>query len=159
MFKGREQVRPATNGGGLNSILGDGSQMSGTVKVEGSIRLDGGFDGQLLASDSVFVGRTGKARADLEAREIVVAGEVEGKLTARERVELQSGARVTGEVCAQNFVIAEGVTFNGSCRMGESAKAIQADSSAEPSPAAETGREVEDSPALAVFKAAGAGPR
>jgi hypothetical protein len=49
MFKGREQARPATNGGGLNSVLGDGSQMSGIVKVEGSIRLDGEFEGQLLA--------------------------------------------------------------------------------------------------------------
>jgi cytoskeletal protein CcmA (bactofilin family) len=159
MFKGREQARPATNGGGLNSVLGDGSQMSGIVKVEGSIRLDGEFEGQLLASDSVFVGRTGTARAELEAREIVVAGEVEGKLTARERVELQSGARVTGDVFAQNFVIAEGVTFNGSCRMGESAKPIRADSSVEPPPVAEKDREVEDSPSLAVFKAAGSGPR
>jgi cytoskeletal protein CcmA (bactofilin family) len=150
MFKGREQARPATNGGGLNSVLGDGSQMSGIVKVEGSIRLDGEFEGQLLASDSVFVGRTGTARAELEAREIVVAGEVEG---------LQSGARVTGDVFAQNFVIAEGVTFNGSCRMGESAKPIRADSSVEPPPVAEKDREVEDSPSLAVFKAAGSGPR
>ena len=135
MFKGRDQARQAsTNGSGLNSVLGDGSQMSGKVKVEGSIRVDGEFEGQLLASDAVVIGRTGIARADLEAREIVVAGCVEGKLVAQERVELQTGARVTGDVWAHSFIISDGVVFNGSCSMedAEASRAPAAGSTAAP---------------------------
>jgi cytoskeletal protein CcmA (bactofilin family) len=84
--------------------------------------VDGEFEGRLYASDRLVIGQAGILRADLEAREIVVSGRVEGKLIAQERVELQTGARVEGEVWAQSLVIADGVRFSGNCRMGEEAK-------------------------------------
>jgi cytoskeletal protein CcmA (bactofilin family) len=161
MFKGRDQTKPAaSNGSGLNSVLGDGSQMSGKVKVDGSIRVDGEFEGQLFATDSVVIGRTGVARADLEAREIVVAGCVEGKLVAQERVELQAGARVTGDVWAHSFVISDGVVFNGSCSMGEmeDGRAPAAGSVGSPSSQAVAAEDEEPLP-MAVFKTAGSGRR
>lgn len=121
MFRGREGGKPDTSGA-LNSVLGDGSQLSGNLRIQGSIRLDGEFEGRLAASGTVVIGQTGSVRADLEAREIVVAGRMEGRLIAQERVELQTGARVEGDVCAQSFIIAEGVSFNGNCSMGEEAR-------------------------------------
>ena len=127
MFRGKEGGRSDASGT-LNSILGDGSQLSGNLRIQGSIRLDGEFEGRLTASGTVVVGQTGSVRADLEAREIVVAGRVEGRLCAQERVELQTGARVEGDVYAQSFVIAEGVCFNGNCSMGEEARVASADS-------------------------------
>lgn len=121
MFKSKEVGKPGP-AGGLNSVLGQGSQLNGNLRVEGSIRVDGEFEGRLVASDRLVVGQAGFARADLEAREIVVSGRVEGKLIAQERVELQTGARVEGEVWAQSLVIADGVRFSGNCRMGDEAK-------------------------------------
>ena len=44
MFKGKDPARPATNGGGLNSVLGGGSQMTGKVRIEGS-----GVDSEFFA--------------------------------------------------------------------------------------------------------------
>jgi cytoskeletal protein CcmA (bactofilin family) len=83
------------------------------------VRIDGEFDGSISASETIVVGRTGSARAELEAREILVAGQVRGKLTAAERVELQEGAQVEGEIHSQSFMIADGVVFNGTCNMLE----------------------------------------
>ncbi len=105
--------------GRLNSILGDSSQMTGAMQIQGSVRIDGEFDGELVASETIVVGRTGLAKAELEAREVVVAGRVHGKLIGTERVELQEGAHVEGEITTPSFIIADGVFFNGSCSMNE----------------------------------------
>ena len=105
--------------GRLNSILGDSSQMTGRMQIQGSVRIDGEFDGELIASETIVVGRTGLARAELEAKEVVVAGRVQGKLIGTERVELQEGAHVEGEIKTPSFIIADGVFFNGSCNMNE----------------------------------------
>jgi len=103
--------------GRLNSILGDSSQMTGSMQIEGSVRIDGEFDGTLVASETVVVGRTGFARAEIQAREVMVAGRVRGKLVGSERVELQEGAHVEGDIFTESFVIADGVFFNGTCNM------------------------------------------
>jgi len=120
MFKksGEQSARTSVpQQGRLNTILGDGSHIDGTLRVEGSVRIDGAFDGMITATETVVVGRTGFAKADLEAREILVSGRVEGKLVAADRVELQDGARVDGDVFSQSFVIADGVVFNGRSQM------------------------------------------
>jgi cytoskeletal protein CcmA (bactofilin family) len=122
MFK-TKNGGPAASGG-LNSVLGEGSQLAGTLRVEGSIRVDGDLEGSLTASDAVIIGRAGRVRADLRAREILVAGHVEGKLIAQERVELQAGARVEGDIWTQSLAIAEGVLFLGNSSMGEDAQAL-----------------------------------
>lgn len=126
MFKRSEERRMKSGSGQsqgrLNSILGDSSQMNGSMHIQGSVRIDGEFEGALVATETIVVGRAGKARADLKAREITVAGHAEGKLIASERVELQEGAHVEGDVFANSFVIADGVFFNGTCAMGDEAR-------------------------------------
>ncbi|MGD8396422.1 MAG: polymer-forming cytoskeletal protein [Candidatus Eiseniibacteriota bacterium] len=131
---GRSEDRIARNGtttsqGHLNSILGDSSHMSGTMQVEGSVRIDGEFEGSITASEAIVVGRTGVAHASLQAREILVAGQVRGKLLASERVELEEGAHVEAEVLARSFVIADGVYFNGNCAMRSEGQGDDSDDS------------------------------
>lgn len=120
MLKRGEGMKPAA--GALNSVIGEGSQLVGRLRIQGSIRVDGELEGSLTASEAVVIGRTGKAKADLRAKEIVVSGRVEGKIIAQERVELQTGARVEGDMWAQSLLIDEGVVFTGNCSMGEEAR-------------------------------------
>ncbi len=130
--------------GRLNSILGDSSQMTGTMQIEGSLRIDGEFDGALVASETVVVGRTGFAKAEIQAREILVAGRVRGKLVGNERVELQEGAHVEGEIFTESFVIADGVFFNGTCNMDGQVREV-ADATG-----IETGQSTEDDSPAAI---------
>ena len=48
---------------------------------------------------------------------MVVIGKFEGELIGTERVELQKGARMDGDVLTRSFVIEPGVWFQGQCRM------------------------------------------
>jgi cytoskeletal protein CcmA (bactofilin family) len=51
----------------------------------------------------------------------VVGGEVHGSISAEERVEVQAGAAVHGDITTRRIAVAEGARLNGLIRMGESA--------------------------------------
>jgi len=104
---------------GANSILGEGSSFKGNIRIEGSMRVDGEFEGNITVTESLIVGKSGTVKAEVEAGEAVVAGRVVGRIRAGERVELQTGSRMEGDVHTQSFMIEDGVFFRGSCHMGK----------------------------------------
>ena len=105
--------------GRLNCMIGEESRFSGDISVSGSARIDGEFEGSIVATESVIVGKGGVVRADVQARDMVVAGAVAGNLRAHDRVELHAGARVDGDIETRTLIVDEGVTFNGKCAMPE----------------------------------------
>lgn len=104
---------------GVNSILGEGSSFKGNVRIEGSMRVDGEFEGNLTVTESLVVGKGGTVKAEVEVSEAVVGGRVVGRIRASDRVELQTGSRMEGDVFTQSFMIEDGVFFRGSCHMGK----------------------------------------
>src|SRR5512140_873484 len=109
----------------INTVVGEGTSFNGTIKVEGSILINGDFEGTLTASETVVVGKSGTVRGGLNVKDAMVSGKVKGKVVARDRVELQTGARLEGDVYAKSFMIEEGVFFQGNCSMGDDPVAEQ----------------------------------
>ena len=116
---GRQKDGGAPSDTKINTVIGEGTLMTGTLRVEGSLLVNGEFEGTLTATESAIIGKTGSVRAGINAREILVAGKVRGKIVAKDRVELQTGARLEGDVLAKSFMIEEGVFFQGNCSMGD----------------------------------------
>ena len=116
---GRQKETGAPSDTRINTVIGEGTLMTGTLRVEGSLLVNGEFEGTLTATESAIIGKTGSVRAGIHAREILVAGKVRGKVVAKDRVELQTGARLEGDVLAKSFMIEEGVFFQGNCSMGD----------------------------------------
>ena len=102
---------------GLDSLLGAGVDCQGTARVEGTLRLDGAFQGTLEVGDTLIIGQSGSFTGRARGRQVVVIGKCEGELIGTERVELQKGARMDGDVLTRSFVIEPGVWFQGQCRM------------------------------------------
>lgn len=102
---------------GLDSLLGVGVDCEGSASVEGTLRLDGSYRGQLEVGDTLIIGSTGSFAGRAVATEVVVGGTFTGEVLGTERVELQKGARLEGDVLTRSFVIEPGVFFEGSCRM------------------------------------------
>lgn len=100
------------------SILQEGVHVRGDVEANGDLRLDGHLEGKLRVSDRLTVGTSGVVLAEIDAREVVVMGRVEGVIIATARIELKKGAHVEGDLQAPSLVIEEGVYFDGQCRMG-----------------------------------------
>ena len=106
----------------VNSVIGEGSNFNGTLRVEGSLVINGEFEGAVTCSDTLMIGKSGKVKADLDVQNATIAGQMDGRVFAKERVELQTGSRFTGDVHAKSFVIQDGVFFQGNCAMGEAHK-------------------------------------
>jgi cytoskeletal protein CcmA (bactofilin family) len=104
-------------GNGLQSLLGQGAECDGSARVEGTLRLDGSFEGRLEVGESLIIGHTGRFVGKAIGRTVVIAGSFEGEVMGTEQVELQKGARLHGDVLTRSLVIEPGVFFEGSCRM------------------------------------------
>ena len=81
----KQQVKPTIpqHPVGFETVLGTGSVMEGTLSSKGNVRLDGDFKGTLDISGNVLVGETAKINADIDARNISIAGAVRGNITGK----------------------------------------------------------------------------
>lgn len=97
-------------------LLGPGALFEGLLVLHGEARIDGTVRGQVLGAEILHVGETGCIEARIDAEEVVVAGRLEGDVTARRRVELRPTARVRGSLTSPRIALAEGCAFDGPCR-------------------------------------------
>lgn len=102
--------------GGMN-LLGKGAFFNGELKVNGSIRIDGEFEGKMEVSESVILGKTGKVKGTIISKDVVVGGNMEGNINASERIELQAGSHLAGDITCRGLVVEDGVFFDGNCKM------------------------------------------
>ena len=105
----------------LNTIVGQGTVLKGECSVNGTVRVDGTIDGSLKATGVAILGKSGMIKGDLVVGNAIVGGVVEGSVIAEGRLELQSGAKVEGDIKAKKLVVEEGVFFQGFCNMEQKA--------------------------------------
>jgi cytoskeletal protein CcmA (bactofilin family) len=101
----------------ISSILGSDCKFTGDVDAKGTIRVDGEFEGKILSTDSVIVGKGGMVKGEIHAAHAVISGTVEGNIFAKKKVELESGSRLIGDVESMSLVIEDGVFFEGRSKM------------------------------------------
>ena len=104
--------------GSLNSILGPGCKVKGNIELKGTIRIDGEFDGDIKCPDTLIIGKSGLVKATVDVKNAVIGGKLLGNIRASNKIELQTGSHVEGDIQTARLVIDEGVFFEGSCKMG-----------------------------------------
>lgn len=106
------------------AVLTRGIRIKGELTGKADLLIDGEVDGSIRLNESrLTVGQAGHIRANIEAAEIFVKGQVEGNLRGRERVILGSSSHVMGDLEAPRVAIEDGAKFNGRVEMGPSADA------------------------------------
>ena len=107
------------------SVLDQGCELEGRIAFSGTLVLNGKFQGQLVSSDTLIVGEDGDLKADVRVGVAIVSGQLSGQITAKERVELLSTARMYGDIVTPVLVLEEGVIFDGHCKMkGDELEAV-----------------------------------
>jgi cytoskeletal protein CcmA (bactofilin family) len=101
------------------TLIGQGSQVKGELKSPGSVTIDGYIEGTVNADNDVRIGPHGDVGAEIEARNVTVAGKVKGRIFADGKVVLLTGSHVEGDIHAQSLKIEDSVFFQGGCVMGE----------------------------------------
>jgi cytoskeletal protein CcmA (bactofilin family) len=104
---------------GDSTVLTRGIRIKGDVAGKGEITIDGELIGSVHVSEArVAVGPNGRVKANIEAREVIVRGNVEGNLRGRERVVLGATGSVKGDIDAARVVIEDGAMFRGRVEIG-----------------------------------------
>ncbi len=102
---------------GYQMYLGQKCRLSGVLKVQGTMRIDGFIEGEVFGSDLIQVGKEGIIEATVRAKHIVAQGPLRGDITAQEKVQLLAPAKVEGTIDSPVFLLEEGVLVNGTLKM------------------------------------------
>jgi cytoskeletal protein CcmA (bactofilin family) len=100
-----------------NATFGPGLVFEGKLSFQGQVRFDGTFTGEITTDDLLIIGETAKVSADITCGSVVINGEVNGKIKARDSVELRGHARVKADLVTPSLVMDKGVVFDGHCNM------------------------------------------
>ena len=110
------------NGGGHKMGDGDNETIIGaTVKVEGdftsegNVLVQGVVNGSLRTSGNLRVDKGAKIKANVEAQNAVVGGEIKGNVTIKENLELGGSAAVEGDIITKILSIEPGAVLHGHC--------------------------------------------
>ena len=96
-----------------NCLIGEGSIFEGKFYVDGSIRIEGKFQGDIKTDDQLIIAPTGKVKTDIEARRVTVAGTLIGNITASEEVNLIETGKVLGNITTPKLTVEAGVITEG----------------------------------------------
>jgi cytoskeletal protein CcmA (bactofilin family) len=98
--------------------IGKSFVLKGELSSDEDLRFDGTLEGHLQIDDATLtLGETASVEADIQAKQVIVHGTVQGSIAAGDRIELTANAKVNGTLIAERVVIADGASFNGGVYM------------------------------------------
>ncbi len=135
---------------GFETVLGANSTLEGDLRSSANVRLDGTFTGTLEIGGNVLVGETAQINADINAKNISIAGAVRGNVNGK-KVQLLRTGRIWGDIHATALTTEEGAFIDGKITMVSPQEAAPAPTPAELEDAATsagaTEVEADDTPA------------
>jgi len=107
-------------------VLGKATNFTGILKFASTLRIQGIFKGTIEASGDLIVDKDAVVEADhVIVNSLTVHGNISGTINAIDKVDMMSGAKVQGDVNAARLRIADGVLFEGKCKMTNIEKDVE----------------------------------
>ena len=97
------------------TVLGRSLMLNGQLSANEDLLIEGQFEGSIeLKEHCLTVGPNGRVKAQINARQVVIHGTVEGNTSARDKLEIRKTGHVVGDLVAGGIAIEEGAYFKGS---------------------------------------------
>jgi cytoskeletal protein CcmA (bactofilin family) len=98
--------------------IGKSVVIKGELNGSEDLTVEGHVEGKIELRDHVLtIGPNGKIKAQVFAKAVIVLGEVNGNVTATEKVDIRDGGSVDGDIVSPRVAIAEGAHFRGTVDM------------------------------------------
>lgn len=98
-----------------STVIAEGITLTGTLKGEGVIQVEGVVIGEFDLTGAVIVSESGLVRGPITADVVRLAGRVEGNIYAREHMKLEPSGSLEGDVTTASLVVEDGGSLNGRC--------------------------------------------
>jgi cytoskeletal protein CcmA (bactofilin family) len=99
------------------TYFGKNLKIKGNVSGEGSLIILGSFEGEFDLKGRLKVAQGARVKGNIKATDIYVNGNIEGVITASEKVHLDNTARIKGGIVTPRISVMEGAMFDGEIRM------------------------------------------
>jgi cytoskeletal protein CcmA (bactofilin family) len=105
----------------VTGVIDQGCEFEGRLSFQGTVRINGIFRGEIYTPDTLIVGEGARIQGQIEAGTVIISGEVSANVRAKQRVEIHRPAIFRGEILTPSLKVDDGVIFEGSSRMMDSA--------------------------------------
>jgi cytoskeletal protein CcmA (bactofilin family) len=101
----------------FDTIIGQGVKLQGNLTNQGAIQINGSVEGEIRSESMILIGQSAKVKGPLIAKIVEIMGEIEGTVTAEEKIEIQPKGRLLGDATTNNLIIKQGAIFIGRSEM------------------------------------------
>jgi cytoskeletal protein CcmA (bactofilin family) len=100
------------------ATIGRSLVIKGEVSGAESLYVDGRIEGTISIPESrVTIGRNGSVAANINAREVVIMGKVNGNIQCSDRLDIRSEGVLSGDVVTQRISVEDGAVLKGSVQV------------------------------------------
>lgn len=101
----------------VETVVGPSVHVEGDFSSEGNILVKGSVAGNVKTSRLLTVEEGAKISANVRAGDALIAGEINGNVSADNKVELSSSARVLGDIVCKVLAVEAGALVHGKIMM------------------------------------------
>ena len=101
------------------NLISNGTDITGDIKSNGDIRIDGSLTGNLNTKGKVVIGPTGKVKGEVICKNSEVSGIIEGKIIVGQLLNLKASSKIHGDIATSKLSIEPGAVFSGNCKMSD----------------------------------------
>lgn len=112
-----QAAAPSVLNGKPETVIGANTNIVGTIKSDGNIRIDGTVEGDIEILGNLIIGETGRVIATIKAQNVHVSGAVKGEITAVEQLEISPTGKIWGDITTAALHIEPGGLFRGQSAM------------------------------------------
>lgn len=109
----------------ITAFLGKGTEFKGVLSFEGTIRVDGKVEGEVVSKDTLIAGDSAYLQGEITIGTLISSGKVVGNISATQKVHVLAPGVIQGNIKTPKLIIEEGVTFDGKCEMAGEKKAAE----------------------------------
>jgi cytoskeletal protein CcmA (bactofilin family) len=109
----------------ITAFIGKGTEFKGVLSFEGTIRVDGKVEGEVVSKDTLIAGDEAFLQGEITVGTIISSGKIVGNVTASQKVHIIAPGNVQGNIKTPKLIIEEGVTFDGKSEMAGEKKSVE----------------------------------
>lgn len=103
----------------VRAFLGKGAEFIGKLIFNGSVRIEGDFQGEVYGQGSLVIGEGALVKANITVNSVYIGGDVQGNIDVKEKINIHSTGKFYGDVRTPVFIMEEGAFFDGRSHMAE----------------------------------------
>ncbi|MGE0371580.1 MAG: polymer-forming cytoskeletal protein [Gammaproteobacteria bacterium] len=124
LFTGGKGRRALDSVKQFTTLIGAGTSVAGTLRGSENCIVNGTVQGDCEIDGLLVLGEQGRWRGNIAAATVIISGEVNGDILARDKLELSATARVAGNITSPVVAMAEGAIHQGGIKMARDGAAV-----------------------------------